>query len=340
MLEASAVFDKYGREENPAEVRAGIQSPVNEAGVHKQGCKITFMYVPFPIPAFEASPTNGFLLLWVIALAVGLYRTKHAAAAAAKQHRLELEAINAKAQEYARVLEEQTQKIEQINQMLQSKNEALEKTQAQSEQLLLNVLPLPIAQRLKEGEATIADSFEEVTVLFADIVGFTALAAQVSPAEIVDLLNRVFSLLDIFSEQYVVEKIKTIGDAYMIVGGVPEPREGHVEAVADMALEIQQTIALLTYSLEIPVQVRIGMHTGPAVAGVIGKKKFSYDLWGDTVNTASRLESHGEPGKIHVSEAVYHKLKDAYIFEERGTIEIKGKGMMRTFFLVDKLEFI
>lgn len=228
------------------------------------------------------------------------------------------------------------QKIEVLDDLLTLKEAENKEIQSRADQILLNILPAPIIQRLKAGEQMIADNLVEVTVLFADIVGFTQIAADIPPAEVVDLLNRVFSLFDIFSEQYAVEKIKTIGDAYMIVGGAPEPREEHTEAVADMALEIQTTISLLAYSLNVPVQVRIGIHTGPAVAGIIGKKKFSYDLWGDTVNTASRLESHGEPGKVHVSEAVYQKLKNTYIFQERGTIEIKGKGQMSTFFLIGK----
>lgn len=247
-----------------------------------------------------------------------------------------LAAAQAEAEQYARRVQEQAEAIASLNELLTQREAAMAEAQDQMDQLLLNILPRPIAQRLKAGEQVIVDSFTEVTVLFADIVGFTQFAATTPPDQVVELLNRVFSLFDIFSEQYAVEKIKTIGDAYMIVSGVPEPRQEHIEAIADMALEIQNTIDLLSHSLDLPVQVRIGIHTGPAVAGVIGKKKFSYDLWGDTVNTASRLESHGEPGRIHVSEAVYEKLKHAYVFEERGTIQLKGKGAMRTFFLVDR----
>lgn len=164
--------------------------------------------------------------------------------------------------------------------MLTLKEAKNKEIQSRADQILLNILPAPIVQRLKAGEQMIADNFMEVTVLFADIVGFTQIAADIPPAEVVDLLNRVFSLFGIFCEQYAVEKIKTIGDAYMIVGGAPEPRKEHTEAVADMTLEIQTTISLLAYSLNIPSQVRIGIHTGSAVAGIIGKKKFSYDLWG------------------------------------------------------------
>ncbi|MGZ8218542.1 adenylate/guanylate cyclase domain-containing protein [Methylomagnum sp.] len=264
------------------------------------------------------------------------YRSRRRAGQALADCRRALAATQAEAEQYARQAQDQAREIASLSDLLKLKEAATAEAQSQADQVLLNILPYPIAQRLKAGEQVIVDSFTNVTVLFADIVGFTHFAATTPPHQVVELLNRVFSLFDIFSEQYAVEKIKTIGDAYMIVSGVPEPREEHTEAIADMALEIQTTIELLAHSLDLPVQVRIGIHTGPAVAGVIGKKKFSYDLWGDTVNIASRLESHGEPSRIHVSEAVYEKLKHAYVFEERGTIELKGKGAMRTFFLLDK----
>jgi class 3 adenylate cyclase len=274
---------------------------------------------------------ESFLYISLAIMAVVHFRTRRRAEQA-------LAAAQAEAEQYARRVQEQAEAIAALSGRLAQKEAAMAEAQDQMDQLLLNILPRPIAQRLKAGEQVIVDSFMDVTVLFADIVGFTQFAATTPPDQVVELLNRVFSLFDIFSEQYAVEKIKTIGDAYMIVSGVPEPREEHIEAIADMALEIQNTIDLLSHSLDLPVQVRIGIHTGPAVAGVIGKKKFSYDLWGDTVNTASRLESHGEPGRIHVSETVYEKLKHAYVFEERGTIQLKGKGAMRTFFLVDRLD--
>lgn len=277
-----------------------------------------------------------FLSISLAVLTVVHLRLKRRAERELADCRLTLAAAQAETGQQARQIGAQAQEIAALNELLQIKEAAMAAAQNQADQVLLNILPYPIAQRLKAGEQVIVDSFIDVTVLFADIVGFTHFAANTSPHQVVELLNRVFSLFDIFSEQYAVEKIKTIGDAYMIVSGVPEPREEHTEAIADMALEIQTTIELLAHSLDMAVQVRVGIHTGPAVAGVIGKKKFSYDLWGDTVNTASRLESHGEPGKIHVSEAVYEKLKHAYVFEERGTIQLKGKGAMRTYFLLDK----
>jgi adenylate cyclase len=204
-----------------------------------------------------------------------------------------------------------------------------------SERLLLNILPEPIAERLKQGESVIADSFTDVTVMFADIVDFTPLSANMSPAELVALLNEIFSTFDQLAEQHDLEKIKTVGDAYMVVGGLPTPRPDHAEAVADMALDMQRV--RFTAHGE-PIGIRIGIHTGPVVAGVIGTKKFSYDLWGDTVNTASRMASHGLGGRVQVSPATYERLRKKYSFEERGAIQVKGKGEMATYCLSGKRE--
>lgn len=211
--------------------------------------------------------------------------------------------------------------------------EQLEDEREKSERLLLNILPEPIADRLKQGDRTIADSFLEVTVLFADIVDFTKLSGFLSATELVGLLNEVFSAFDRLSEQYGLEKIKTIGDAYMVVGGLPDPRSDHAEAVAEMALDMQKEIARFTTANHSPLRMRIGLNTGPVVAGVIGRKKFIYDLWGDTVNTASRMESHGVGGCIQVTAEIYERLQDKYHFEERGTVYVKGKGEMTTYFL-------
>jgi class 3 adenylate cyclase len=231
-------------------------------------------------------------------------------------------------------LQEKTIELEQERSTLENLNSALNIEQHKSEELLHNILPRAIAHRLKSGEENIANHFENVTVLFADIVGFTQLSASRPAWDVVSLLNRVFSAFDIFSEQYNLEKIKTIGDAYMIVGGLPEARDDHAETVARMALEMLATVELLSKTLDAPIALRIGIHSGAVVAGVIGKKKFAYDLWGDTVNTASRMESHGEAGKIHVSEDVYALLQEKFLFEKREEIEVKGKGMMQTWFLV------
>ena len=216
--------------------------------------------------------------------------------------------------------------------------EELMRQQAETERLLLNILPRPIAERLKQGETVIADSYAEATILFADIVGFTILSEQMPPPQLLILLNVVFSLFDTLAEKYGLEKIKTIGDAYMVVGGLPAPHPDHIEAVACMALAMQAEIAEFQTGSRQPIDIRIGIATGQVVAGVIGTKKFSYDVWGDTVNTASRMESHSSPGRIHVTESVYERLCNAYEFEKRGVIQIKNKGDMTTYFLTGRRE--
>ena len=210
---------------------------------------------------------------------------------------------------------------------------ALQVQQEQSERLLLNILPEEIANRLKRGDSTIADTFADVTVLFADIVGFTQLSSLVSPTQLVALLNDIFSTFDNLAERHGLEKIKTIGDAYMVVGGLPIPRQDHAEAIAEMALDMQQAITNFSNTHNQAFSIRIGINSGPVVAGVIGIKKFIYDLWGDTVNTASRMESHGLPGCIQVTETTYQQLQEKYSFENRGAIEVKGKGEMTTYLL-------
>ncbi len=212
----------------------------------------------------------------------------------------------------------------------QSAEQVAEQEYQRAEDLLLNVLPASIAERLKKSTQTIADRAPEVTVLFADIVGFTPLAQTMLPEELLALLDEVFSAFDLLADKHGLEKIKTIGDAYMVAGGVPEARDDHTQAVALMALEMLVVVRKLS------LQLRIGLHTGPVVAGVIGRRKFSYDLWGDTVNTASRLESHGTPGRIQVAAATYHRLSQQFDFEHRGTITIKGKGEMETWYLLAK----
>ncbi|MGB3508255.1 MAG: adenylate/guanylate cyclase domain-containing protein [Microcoleaceae cyanobacterium] len=209
--------------------------------------------------------------------------------------------------------------------------------QKKSEQLLLNILPATIAEKLKEGNNNIADGFAEVTILFADIVGFTELSEKISPAQLVHLLNEIFSCFDRLTDRYSLEKIKTIGDAYMVVGGLPKPRQDHAEAIAEMALDMQTAITYFNDKNNMQLSIRIGINTGPVIAGVIGRKKFIYDLWGDAVNTASRMESHGIPDTIQVTEVTFNYLKGKYILNPRGTIMIKGKGEMNTYFLMSRL---
>lgn len=213
---------------------------------------------------------------------------------------------------------------------------ALRQARKKAELLLLNILPQPIAERLKKGQRTIADSFEEVTVMFADLVEFTKYSAQTSPQALVETLNVIFSMFDRLAEKHGLEKIKTIGDAYMVVAGLPTPRKDHAEAMAQMALDMREAIAKYNSENGESFKIRIGINSGPVVAGVIGIKKFSYDLWGDTVNTASRMESQGQPGQIQVTRATYERLQDQYLFDERFPIHVKGKGEMTTYLLTGK----
>jgi class 3 adenylate cyclase len=212
----------------------------------------------------------------------------------------------------------------------------VEKAHRENERLLLNILPASIAARLRGGEMVIADRFDEMTVLFADCVGFTELSSRLTATEVVEMLNRVFSIFDELADRHGLEKIKTIGDAYMVVGGLAPHAADHAERMADMGLEMIAAVARLRAETGLDLAFRVGMHTGPAVAGVIGLKKFIYDVWGDTVNTASRMESQGMPGRVHVTQSTYERLKDAFDFEPRGTMEIKGKGPLATYFLVER----
>ena len=211
----------------------------------------------------------------------------------------------------------------------------LEEEREKSERLLLNVLPREVAAILKEGNRTIADHFEEVSVLFADIVGSTALAVRLTPTDLVDVLNDAFSYFDSLVEKYDLEKIRTIGNNYMVASGVPRPRRDHAQALARMALEMNKYADSRPTSEHPPLQFRIGMNSGPVVAGVIGFKKFHYDIWGDAVNTASHMESHGAPGKIQITRAIYDLIEEDFVCKPRGFIGVKGKGEMETWFLED-----
>lgn len=207
---------------------------------------------------------------------------------------------------------------------------------ARSESLLLNVLPAKIADRLKATRAAIVDDFADCSVLFADISGFTSHSRQVPAQQLIKELNTIFTAFDDLTEAHGVQKIKTTGDGYMAVAGVPEPRPDHLSAACDLAMEMQSTMKRLAADLGADLEVRIGVHAGPAVAGIIGTKTFSYDLWGETVNMASRLESYGEPGRIQVSEEVMRRAVSSYEFEPSGTLDMKGFGSVRAFWLTGR----
>jgi class 3 adenylate cyclase len=213
---------------------------------------------------------------------------------------------------------------------------SIELANRENERLLLAILPPSVAERLRNGETSIADSFDEMTVLFADLVGFTELSSRLSAAEVVAILNNVFSTYDELADEHELEKIKTIGDAYMAVGGVTPDTNGrdHAEAVAEMALAMVSATERLAMDSGYALQVRVGIHVGPTVAGVIGMRKFIYDVWGDAVNKASRMESYGVPGRIQVTEETYLRLRGLFRFERRGTIAIKGLGHVTTYFLL------
>jgi len=219
---------------------------------------------------------------------------------------------------------------------LGEKASALEKEKGRTEKLLLNVLPIAIADRLQKGEKVEAETFPEVTVLFADVVGFTKLAAELGPRSVANLLNELFEIFDDLAEKYKLEKIKTIGDCYMAVAGVPDRSPTHAQQMADFSLEALAALKSQNKQMSRNLEIRIGMHSGTVAAGIIGRKKFAYDLWGDVVNITSRLEGTAEPMKIHVSESVHSRLEDSYLFEERGEVELRNRGKLRTYYLVGK----
>jgi class 3 adenylate cyclase len=206
----------------------------------------------------------------------------------------------------------------------------------ETERLLLNILPPPIANRLRAGERVIADRFEDASLLMADIVGFTELSSRLSADALVEMLNDIFSVLDVIVARYELEKVKTIGDAYMVIGGVPIAHPNHLERLAGFALDMALAVRELQSGDQGAIRMRIGINAGPVVAGVIGQQRTIYDVWGDTVNLASRMESLGEPGRIQVTPLVYERLKDAFEFEPRGQVEVKGKGPMATWWLTGR----
>ncbi|MEM9770455.1 MAG: adenylate/guanylate cyclase domain-containing protein [Cyanobacteria bacterium P01_D01_bin.73] len=274
-----------------------------------------------------------------------------------RRHRLEKESTRRSAQlrlplrtplpllaEVQKRLQKQAHLIQKHNQDLaheiserEMTEQALRAEKQRSEKLLLNIFPQAIVDRLQEeNRSSIAERFDEATILFADIVDFTPLSSRLPAMELVSILNRVFSAFDRLTEHYGLEKIKTIGDEYMVVGGVPTPRQDHGEAIMEMAIAMRREAKILSREIGHRLQLRIGINTGPVVAGVIGLQKFSYDLWGDAVNVASRMESHGLPNRIQVTEQTYEKLKHRYTFEKWQNTKVKGKGRMTTYLYIDR----
>jgi class 3 adenylate cyclase len=233
--------------------------------------------------------------------------------------------------------ERQLQSLEtfkrQNSNLMQALMADLDAEKAESERLLLNILPEPIAQRLKSEQGVIADRFESVSVLFSDIVGFTPLAESLSPEEMVEWLNDIYSAVDGLVMEHGVEKIRTIGDGYMAAAGVPFAREDHAAALTRLALDMRAHFEALPPVHGHQANFRIGINSGPVVGGVIGTHKFQYDIWGDTVNAAARMESHGVPGRIHVSSATHDLIKGEFVCTSRGPIAVKGKGQMETWFV-------
>ncbi|OQY52825.1 MAG: guanylate cyclase [Candidatus Parabeggiatoa sp. nov. 2] len=247
---------------------------------------------------------------------------------------LERKRLRDRERDYVKKLQIERQKLQDEQKRSEELLLNIQEEQKKTDDLLLNILPKPIADRLKKDKNTIiADNFPEATVLFSDLVGFTELSTGISASLLVEKLSQIFLAFDELTEKYGLEKIKTIGDAYMLVGGVPTWRADHVEIVADMALEMLEEIKRLNEENHEKFKIRVGIHTGPVVAGVIGKNKFIYDLWGDTVNIASRMESQGVPDCIQVSETTYEHIKDKFIFEPRDPFYVKGKGDMVTYLL-------
>lgn len=219
---------------------------------------------------------------------------------------------------------------------LEQANVDLDRERERADRLLHAILPRPIAERLKSGPQVVADLHADVTVLFADMGGFTAFTARHPPRDVVALLDEIFGCFDRLALEHGVEKIKTIGDAWLAVAGLPVPRPDHVTAMADLSLALHESFGKITARHGLSVHLRVGMHSGPVVAGVIGRERPAYDLWGDTVNVASRMESHGEPGRIHLTSTTAALLGDAFVVEDRGEIVVKGRGAMRTAFLVGR----
>ena len=228
------------------------------------------------------------------------------------------------------------QRILSLEQELSDRNQDLFAEKEKSERLLLSIFPKAIADRLKQESGVIADSFSEASILFADICNFSDITTQKSPVELVEFLRQLFSAFDRLADQNGLEKLKTIGDAYMAVGGLPVPRRDHAEATAELALAMQKEVTQYDLGSGKPLQLRIGINSGPIIAGVIGTAKLAYDLWGETVNIAARMEAYGLPGRIQVTAKTYERLRRNYRLEERGEVQVQGAGLLRTYFLIGR----
>ena len=235
-----------------------------------------------------------------------------------------------------RISQELERKVQERTYKLRDANSQLRKEQQKSNELLLNILPESIVKRIHNGEKEISDSYTEASILFADIVNFTPMSEDLPASELIEILSTIFSRFDELTDEFKLEKIKTIGDAYMVAAGLPFPREDHAEVIADLALAMQANLRSINERLGRQLNIRIGINSGPVIAGVIGQRKFIYDLWGDTVNVAARMESHGLDGAIQVSQSTYELLRGRYLFEGRGAIPIKGKGEMKAYMLKAK----
>jgi class 3 adenylate cyclase len=299
-----------------------------------------FIYTSFAVPFVTLGPfiakMNVITQSAYTALTLALFLVlsaalSHPSAVAVVSISMTIVSLGAVGALVARQEQLQSRQLFVQRQRIATQMEELDAERAKSDGLLLNILPGSVAERLKSSARSIADGFPEVSVIFADMVGFTKLSARLSPEELVSGLNEMFSAFDDLAESMGVEKIKTIGDAYMAVAGLHGEKD-HAARVTTMALGMVESVAKMKRFAE-PLEVRVGIHTGPAVAGVIGKRKFIYDVWGDTVNTASRMESHGSPGRVHVTDETKRVLERDFELEERGEIEVKGKGKMKTWFV-------
>ena len=334
ILSAALWLNNRGHRYAPANIAAlEIYTYVVLCGVYLGREAGAIYLLIIPVLAVAIFPYNNwYKIIWVIGIALGgilLYFRIDSSAWDGPQYILDLFYI----QNFLIAFGISLMTAIYLATLVKTAERSLDKALAQSDKLLNNVMPSVIADRLKETNEVIADSFPETSILFADIVDFTPLSKTMTPAEVVNLLNDLFSRIDPLVDKHQLEKIKTIGDAYMVAAGVPVRRDDHAEAIVAFALELQEV--LTTYNRETGhnLQFRIGINSGPVVAGVIGKLRFLYDLWGDSVNTASRMESHGIPNEIQVTEDTRNLLIGKYDFEDRGVVEIKGKGPMRTYLL-------